>query len=184
MPGLISTQDGQRLIVVSNRLPVTIKKGEDGQWSFSMSSGGLVSALSGTKKQMEFTWIGWPGGWSFSSSSSCCCCCSVSVSLCLAWDHMHGTLAEDSRRRLGNSSKVDSSMLHILILTTTICFHPLPITFPSLFLSSTPPSTTSNPSSTDCLLVCWAANYYYDIRLCMLQCMHACDSSTSGLDIQ
>jgi hypothetical protein len=60
-PALSSTQDGQRLIVVSNRLPVTIKRGEDGKWSFSMSSGGLVSALSGCKKQMDFTWIGWPG---------------------------------------------------------------------------------------------------------------------------
>jgi trehalose-6-phosphate synthase len=26
-----------------------------------MSSGGLVSALSGLKKMMSFTWIGWPG---------------------------------------------------------------------------------------------------------------------------
>lgn len=26
-----------------------------------MSSGGLVSALSGCKKTMNFTWIGWPG---------------------------------------------------------------------------------------------------------------------------
>lgn len=26
-----------------------------------MSSGGLVSALSGCKKTMSFTWIGWPG---------------------------------------------------------------------------------------------------------------------------
>ncbi len=26
-----------------------------------MSSGGLVSALSGLKKEMAFTWIGWPG---------------------------------------------------------------------------------------------------------------------------
>jgi trehalose-6-phosphate synthase len=26
-----------------------------------MSSGGLVSALSGCKKTMQFTWIGWPG---------------------------------------------------------------------------------------------------------------------------
>ena len=51
----------QRLIVVSNRLPVTIKKGEDGEWQFSMSSGGLVSALGGCKKQMDFTWIGWTG---------------------------------------------------------------------------------------------------------------------------
>ncbi|KAJ3129120.1 Trehalose-6-P synthase/phosphatase complex synthase subunit [Nowakowskiella sp. JEL0407] len=46
-----------RLIVVSNRLPITIKKDENG-WKFSMSSGGLVSALSGLKKEMTFSWIG------------------------------------------------------------------------------------------------------------------------------
>jgi trehalose-6-phosphate synthase len=34
---------------------------EDGQWNYKMSSGGLVSALSGLKKMMSFTWIGWPG---------------------------------------------------------------------------------------------------------------------------
>ncbi|KAJ3107047.1 Trehalose-6-P synthase/phosphatase complex synthase subunit [Phlyctochytrium planicorne] len=49
-----------RLLVVSNRLPITIKKtGND--WKLSMSSGGLVSALSGLKKGMSFTWFGWPG---------------------------------------------------------------------------------------------------------------------------
>ncbi|KAJ1977829.1 Trehalose-6-P synthase/phosphatase complex synthase subunit [Dimargaris xerosporica] len=48
------------LLIVSNRLPVTIKK-QDADWSFSMSSGGLVSALDGLAKQMSFTWIGWPG---------------------------------------------------------------------------------------------------------------------------
>lgn len=53
----------QHLIVVSNRLPVTIKADPDepGGYSFSLSSGGLVSALSGAKKTMSFTWIGWPG---------------------------------------------------------------------------------------------------------------------------
>ena len=51
----------QRLIVVSNRLPITIKRQEDGTYDFSMSSGGLVSALSGLKKAMSFLWIGWPG---------------------------------------------------------------------------------------------------------------------------
>lgn len=52
----------QRLIVVSNRLPVTISKDpKTGEYSFKMSSGGLVSALSGCKKTMSFTWIGWPG---------------------------------------------------------------------------------------------------------------------------
>lgn len=51
-----------RLLVVSNRLPVTITKDkESGEYTFKMSSGGLVSALSGLKKMMSFTWIGWPG---------------------------------------------------------------------------------------------------------------------------
>lgn len=51
------------LIVVSNRLPVTIKAdaSQPGGYSFHLSSGGLVSALSGCKKSMSFTWIGWPG---------------------------------------------------------------------------------------------------------------------------
>lgn len=55
-----STTAHSRLVVVSNRLPVTIKKDESG-WTFGMSSGGLVSALSGLKKEMTFSWIGWPG---------------------------------------------------------------------------------------------------------------------------
>ncbi|GHJ88576.1 hypothetical protein NliqN6_4978 [Naganishia liquefaciens] len=54
-------QREQRLIVVSNRLPVTIKKDAAGKYTYKMSSGGLVSALSGCKKTMSFTWIGWPG---------------------------------------------------------------------------------------------------------------------------
>ncbi len=51
----------QHLIVVSNRLPITITKDAQGEYHFKMSSGGLVSALSGTKKSMSFIWIGWPG---------------------------------------------------------------------------------------------------------------------------
>ncbi|KAJ3115023.1 Trehalose-6-P synthase/phosphatase complex synthase subunit [Phlyctochytrium bullatum] len=51
-----------RLLVVSNRLPITIKRDASGTgWKLSMSSGGLVSALSGLKKDMSFTWFGWPG---------------------------------------------------------------------------------------------------------------------------
>jgi trehalose 6-phosphate synthase len=49
------------LIVVSNRLPITITKDANGEYHFKMSSGGLVSALSGFKKSLNFTWIGWPG---------------------------------------------------------------------------------------------------------------------------
>ncbi|KAH7919719.1 glycosyltransferase family 20 protein [Leucogyrophana mollusca] len=52
---------GHHLIVVSNRLPITINKDASGEYHFKMSSGGLVSALSGFKKSLNFTWIGWPG---------------------------------------------------------------------------------------------------------------------------
>ncbi|KAI6110218.1 glycosyltransferase family 20 protein [Pisolithus croceorrhizus] len=53
--------NGHHLIVVSNRLPITITKDATGNYHFKMSSGGLVSALSGFKKSLNFTWIGWPG---------------------------------------------------------------------------------------------------------------------------
>ncbi|MCJ1362251.1 Trehalose-6-P synthase/phosphatase complex synthase subunit [Acarospora aff. strigata] len=50
-----------RLLLVSNRLPITIKRSEDGSYDFSMSSGGLVSGLSGLSKTTQFQWYGWPG---------------------------------------------------------------------------------------------------------------------------
>ncbi|KAL9119220.1 MAG: hypothetical protein Q9187_004230 [Circinaria calcarea] len=50
-----------RLLLVSNRLPITIKRSEDGSYDFSMSSGGLVSGLSGLSKSTTFQWYGWPG---------------------------------------------------------------------------------------------------------------------------
>ncbi|KAI3405325.2 TPS1 [Candida oxycetoniae] len=50
-----------KVFVVSNRLPVTIKRAEDGTYEYSMSSGGLVTALQGLKKSTEFQWLGWPG---------------------------------------------------------------------------------------------------------------------------
>lgn len=50
-----------RLLLVSNRLPITIKRSDDGQYTFSMSSGGLVTGLSGLSKTTKFSWYGWPG---------------------------------------------------------------------------------------------------------------------------
>src|SRR5271154_4054837 len=50
-----------RLLLVSNRLPITIKRSTDGKYDFSMSSGGLVSGLSGLSKSTTFQWYGWPG---------------------------------------------------------------------------------------------------------------------------
>lgn len=50
------------IVVVSNRLPVTIKKNQEtGEYEYSMSSGGLVTALQGLKKTSTFQWYGWPG---------------------------------------------------------------------------------------------------------------------------
>ncbi|CAN6644040.1 alpha,alpha-trehalose-phosphate synthase [UDP-forming] [Trichomonascus vanleenenianus] len=49
------------VLVISNRLPVTIKRSEDGKYDYAMSSGGLVTALSGLKKTTSFKWFGWPG---------------------------------------------------------------------------------------------------------------------------
>ncbi|RAO72475.1 uncharacterized protein BHQ10_008487 [Talaromyces amestolkiae] len=51
----------RNLIVVSNRLPLSIKRSEDGSYITSMSSGGLVTSLSGLTKTTEFRWFGWPG---------------------------------------------------------------------------------------------------------------------------
>lgn len=50
-----------RLIVVSNRLPVTVSRDESGEWNFRVSSGGLVSALAGVKNKIPFIWVGWTG---------------------------------------------------------------------------------------------------------------------------
>lgn len=49
------------LIMVSNRLPISLKKKDNGEYSYNMSSGGLVSGLSGMTKDTTFHWFGWPG---------------------------------------------------------------------------------------------------------------------------
>ncbi|PWY77802.1 alpha,alpha-trehalose-phosphate synthase subunit [Aspergillus eucalypticola CBS 122712] len=50
----------RNLIVVSNRLPLSLKK-VDGGYESSLSSGGLVTSLSGLTKTTTFSWFGWPG---------------------------------------------------------------------------------------------------------------------------
>lgn len=58
-----SVNDGPgNIVVVSNRLPVTInKKAQTGKYEYKMSSGGLVTALQGLAKTSTFQWYGWPG---------------------------------------------------------------------------------------------------------------------------
>ena len=50
-----------RLLVVSNRLPVTIRNTGKGKYDYEVSSGGLNSGLSALAKEMKFQWFGWPG---------------------------------------------------------------------------------------------------------------------------
>ncbi|KAL0585721.1 hypothetical protein ABG067_004645 [Albugo candida] len=52
----------RRLIMISNRLPISVKRDEaTNEYAFSMSSGGLVTALNGIRDEVPFIWIGWLG---------------------------------------------------------------------------------------------------------------------------
>ncbi|KAF3401955.1 Alpha,alpha-trehalose-phosphate synthase [UDP-forming] 2 [Penicillium rolfsii] len=55
-----SDESKRSLIIVSNRLPLSTKR-VDGTYQSSLSSGGLVTALSGLTKSTKFRWFGWPG---------------------------------------------------------------------------------------------------------------------------
>jgi trehalose 6-phosphate synthase/phosphatase len=49
-----------RLIVLSNRLPVTVRRSR-GELKLEQSSGGLVAAMEPAMQQRGGVWIGWPG---------------------------------------------------------------------------------------------------------------------------
>jgi trehalose 6-phosphate synthase/phosphatase len=49
-----------RVLIVSNRLPMTVQDGEDGV-EVVPSAGGLASGLRGFYQSASATWIGWPG---------------------------------------------------------------------------------------------------------------------------
>ena len=50
----------QRLVVVSNRLPIAVSQ-VDSEWQISSGSGGLVTALAPLMSANHGIWIGWPG---------------------------------------------------------------------------------------------------------------------------
>ncbi|MEE3332060.1 MAG: bifunctional alpha,alpha-trehalose-phosphate synthase (UDP-forming)/trehalose-phosphatase [Myxococcota bacterium] len=53
---------GERPIVIaSNRLPFTLKRGSDGALASRPSAGGLVAALEPVLRRRGGTWVGWPG---------------------------------------------------------------------------------------------------------------------------
>jgi len=51
----------RRLVAVSNRLPVVLTRGEQGEWRLERSAGGLVTALEPLLRDRGGLWIGWPG---------------------------------------------------------------------------------------------------------------------------
>ena len=50
-----------RLVIVSNRLPISLSLDENGEWNVKPSSGGLVTALTPVLHRSGGLWLGWPG---------------------------------------------------------------------------------------------------------------------------
>jgi len=51
----------RRLAVISNRLPIVLKKEKRGKWQIEPGAGGLVTALGPVLKNRDGIWIGWVG---------------------------------------------------------------------------------------------------------------------------
>jgi trehalose 6-phosphate synthase/phosphatase len=64
-----TTRSGGRLLLVSNRLPVTVRV-EDDRLHLTSVSGGLASGLVGFHATADAVWIGWPGDLSRLSSGN------------------------------------------------------------------------------------------------------------------
>jgi trehalose 6-phosphate synthase/phosphatase len=56
----VSADAGSRLVIVSNRLPLTLRRVADG-WRAEHSAGGLATALGPVLNRVGGVWIGWPG---------------------------------------------------------------------------------------------------------------------------
>jgi trehalose 6-phosphate synthase/phosphatase len=54
-------QGSPRLVIVSNRLPVTVKTDDQGAVTLESSPGGLATGLRGAHERWSGVWIGWPG---------------------------------------------------------------------------------------------------------------------------
>ena len=58
---MASSDRAPRLLMVSNKTTVIIKRSPEGSYSFSQGSGGLISGVSGLSQTIPYTWYGWPG---------------------------------------------------------------------------------------------------------------------------
>ena len=60
-PGSNRRRGAGRLLVASNRLPVTLERVGDGGWRARPAAGGLVTALDPVMRRRGGLWLGWPG---------------------------------------------------------------------------------------------------------------------------
>jgi trehalose 6-phosphate synthase len=67
---MVKRTNGQRLIVASNRLPVSLAQDASGKWRCQPGSGGLVSALLPILRHRGGVWIGWPGTPDFNAGAA------------------------------------------------------------------------------------------------------------------
>ena len=59
----MKNQKRSRLIVVSNRLPVIVKKSRNEKYALEKATGGLVTAMTPVLKKYSGVWIGWAGNY-------------------------------------------------------------------------------------------------------------------------
>ena len=53
-------QSDARVVMVSNRLPYTLRRAGDA-WKVEKSAGGLATAMGPILRKTEGVWVGWPG---------------------------------------------------------------------------------------------------------------------------
>jgi len=61
MTGVVSKPETERLLVVSNRLPVRVNRLQGGKLEYSPSAGGVATSLNALREQMDMLWLGTPG---------------------------------------------------------------------------------------------------------------------------
>lgn len=57
----ISTPPKQRIIIVSNRLPIVLNRLDGSGWEAKPAAGGLVAAVRPILRERGGLWVGWPG---------------------------------------------------------------------------------------------------------------------------
>lgn len=85
----------ERLLLVSNRLPLTARR-VSGRWRSERSSGGLIAAMAPLMERYDGIWLGWPGDNVAGGSRG-------RESLVRQWEEQHRYVAVDIPARISRS---------------------------------------------------------------------------------